>query len=426
MQLMRISKAVEIPENALVVMVGPAGSGKSTFAKNAFGDAVVASDLCRYMVADTMEDMSVNDQAFHLYHTWIEQRLILGKLTVADATHVKDFARKKLLDLAAKYDRPTVALIIDAELERTHKWNLSRERQVPDFIVEKHTKEYEEALKVIETEGFSHVYLVDPMNPPKIHLGKVPAMVHAAAPGWDVIGDIHGCFDEFMNLTAKLGYLWTSGNVLVHPRGRRLVFVGDFTDRGPKSVDVLRMVRRLVEDGDALAVMGNHDNKLWRTLKGNPTKMAHGLQGTMKQFEERRVDEQEREELKLFLGSLPYQLRLGVMQPDVGDLIVAHAGLRYDDIGSDAKAVRSFCLYGQVDGFLEDGTPNRTFGWADGWQGPEWLVYGHTVVDAPLYANNTVDIDTGCVFGGYLTALRYPELEFVTVDAKEEYESRVY
>jgi protein phosphatase len=106
---------------------------------------------------------------------------------------------------------------------------------------------------------------------------------------------------------------------------------------------------------------------------------------------------------------------------DHGKLVVAHAGLKEQFHGQDTKASRTFALYGEVTGQKDiHGLPIRG-NWPDRYKGEPWVVYGHVPFPEPHWQNNTVGIDTGCVFGGKLTALRYPEMETVSVIAERVY-----
>lgn len=234
---------------------------------------------------------------------------------------------------------------------------------------------------------------------------------------FDIIGDVHGCAGELVQLLGVLGYAVRvdGGRITTTaPPGRRAVFVGDFVDRGPDSPGVLRIVMAMVEAGQALAVAGNHDDKFLRWLKGQDVKLANGLERTAEQYE--AVSEDERERVRAFLDRLPSYLWL-----DEGRLVVAHAGIKGDMLGGNTKAVREFCLYGDTSGKLDaNGLPER-FNWAAGYDGEPTIVYGHTPVADPAWQGNSACIDTGCVFGGTLTALRWPEKQTVSVPAHEAY-----
>jgi protein phosphatase len=238
---------------------------------------------------------------------------------------------------------------------------------------------------------------------------------------FDIIGDVHGCADELVELLARLGYevrLTGTGAkrraITTAPHGRRVIFVGDFVDRGPNSMDVLRIAMAMVGVGQALAVVGNHDDRFLRWLKGHDVKLSHGLQGTVAQYEAEGEDFHAA--IRPFLESLPYHLWL-----DDGALVVAHAGVKPEMLGRTSPAVRSFCLYGDTSGKLDsDGLPVR-FNWAADYRGSSVVVYGHTPVEGAEWQGNTICVDTACVYGNKLAALRWPEREIVTVPARETY-----
>lgn len=233
----------------------------------------------------------------------------------------------------------------------------------------------------------------------------------------DVIGDIHGCYDEFEELTLKLGYDWSTG-IPLHPESRMLSFVGDLTDRGPDSIKVIEIVCRLIKEDKAFYSPGNHCNKLYRYFLGNKVQITHGLETTVAEFEQLPSDKQK--EIKsgfiaLYENSPLYQ------DLDNGKLIVAHAGIREDYIGKNSNSVKTFVLYGDITGQKNpDGTPERR-DWAKHYKGKAMIVYGHTPVKDPRRTNKTINIDTGAVFGNKLTAYRYPEDEVISVESTLPY-----
>ena len=199
---------------------------------------------------------------------------------------------------------------------------------------------------------------------------------------------------------------------VIPPQGRRAIFVGDLVDRGPR--DVLRLVRAMVKAGSAFCVPGNHDVKLVRWLNGRNVKLTHGLAESTVQLE--RETPAFRERMKLFLDSLVSHLWL-----DGGALVVAHAGIREEMIGRSSGAVREFCLYGETTGETDEfGLPVR-YNWAAEYRGRTTIVYGHTPVMNAEWLNDTICIDTGCAFGGKLTALRWPEKELAEAPAARVY-----
>lgn len=229
----------------------------------------------------------------------------------------------------------------------------------------------------------------------------------------DIIGDIHGCFSEFKELTNKLGYEWTS-EIPIHIHGRKLAFVGDLTDRGPQSLKVIETVSKLVKKGVAYYVPGNHCNKLYRYFKGNKVQVTHGLETTVAEYD--ALDESRRQLIReafitLYENAPLYQVL------DNGKLVIAHAGIREDYIGKNSAKVKTFVLYGDITGEKNpDGSPVRR-DWAKYYHGKALIVYGHTPVKNVRIVNNTYNIDTGAVFGNKLTALKYPEMEVFSVSS---------
>lgn len=234
----------------------------------------------------------------------------------------------------------------------------------------------------------------------------------------DIIGDIHGCYREFIELTQKLGYAWKAG-IPVNPQGRKLAFVGDLTDRGPESLKTAELVWTLVIEQDlAYYVPGNHCNKLYRYLLGNKVQITHGLETTVSEFSALGSKEQStfREKFQQLYDSSPLYHVL-----DNGKLVIAHGGIREDYIGENNSKVKTFVLYGDITGQSNpDGTPVRR-DWAKKYSGKATIVYGHTPVKEPRIINNTYNIDTGAVFGGSLTALRYPEMELISIPSTMPY-----
>ncbi|MFC0469528.1 bis(5'-nucleosyl)-tetraphosphatase PrpE [Halalkalibacter kiskunsagensis] len=233
----------------------------------------------------------------------------------------------------------------------------------------------------------------------------------------DIIGDIHGCYQELITLFIKLGYTQKSG-LYQHPDGRKLAFVGDLTDRGPKSINVIKEVATLVEENLAYYCPGNHCDKLYRYFLGRNVQITHGLETTVKELNSLpKIEyEQVRDQFMSLVDSSPLYHVL-----DNKKIIIAHAGIRSDLIGKTNKRVKSFVLYGDITGETNpDGTPVR-LDWAKKHEGCDWIIYGHTPVKKPRFVNRSVNIDTGCVFGGALTALQYPEMNTIQVPSSQPY-----
>lgn len=242
---------------------------------------------------------------------------------------------------------------------------------------------------------------------------------------FDIIGDVHGCADELRELLLLLGYAVSfsgrgakRGVAVTPPAGRRVIFVGDLVDRGPHTPDVLRIAMEMAKAGQAFCVLGNHDDKFRRWLLGRKVKLSHGLERSVTQIN--KESEAFRAAALDYLEGLETHLWL-----DDGALVIAHAGIAEEYIGISSGKERHFCLYGDTSGGRDDyGLPIR-YNWAADYAGEAAIVYGHTPIPEPRWQNNTLCIDTGCVFGGALTALRWPEREIVAVPAKRAYAKKI-
>lgn len=406
---------IHVPAFSLVLLVGPTASGKSTFARQHFSNTeIVSSDHYRGVVTDDPTDQSATEQAFELVHSIVAMRLKNRRLTVVDATNLQDHARRPLLQLAHRHDCPIAAIVFQTPLNTCIERNEARtDRNIPNGVVHRQYRNMRGIERSLRKQHIRNVHVFKTAEQPddsQVIRRPLDGYLPDNHGPFDVIGDIHGCHQELFMLLGKLGYVETlsdTGWNYHHPEGRTAVFVGDLVDRGPGSDQVLETVMNMVDTKNALCVLGNHEDKLLRTLRGNPTKIAHGLQETLDQLDRR--PEALRERVKDFLNGLPYQLVL-----DDAKLAVAHAGLLPEYVGRRSARVNQFCLYGETSGETDEyGLPVR-HNWAQRYDGKTRVVYGHTPVVEASWLNNTVNVDTGCVFGGSLTALRYPELEIVS------------
>ncbi|MGH2559523.1 MAG: polynucleotide kinase-phosphatase [Thermomicrobiales bacterium] len=416
-----------IPDLSLVVLVGVSGSGKSTFARTHFGPAeVISSDFCRGLVSNDENSLEATADAFEVLQLIVAKRLRRGLLTVVDATNVQPEARKPLVVLAREHDVLPVAIVLDLPERIARERNRARpDRDFGAHVIRRQSQALRRSLRALQRAGFRYVWV---LSTPE----EVEAAVVERQPLWvdkrgehgpfDVIGDVHGCFDELCALLAKLGYevretLADDGGVeyaVQPPAGRTAVFLGDLVDRGPKVPETLRLVMSMVAAGTALCIPGNHDAKLLRKLKGREVQIAHGLAESLAQLEAEPPTFRDR--VKGFLDGLVSHYVF-----DDGKLVVAHAGMKEELQGRASARVRDFSLYGETTGESDElGLPVRV-NWAADYRGRARVVYGHTPVREPEWLNGTINIDTGCVFGGKLTALRYPELELVSVPAARIY-----
>ena len=418
-----------IPELAFVVLIGPSGSGKSTFANTHFKPTeVLSSDFCRGLVSDDENDQSATDDAFAVLHFIASRRLASGRLTVVDATNVQASARKPLLALAREYHCLPVAIVFDLPERICQERNRERpDRNFGRHVIRSQRQQLRRSLRSLKREGFRNIHvLTSPEEVAAATIEREPLwnnLKHEHGP-FDIIGDVHGCCDELEKLLEELGYervevetgLYSQS--FRHPDGRKAIFLGDLVDRGPRILDTYQLARNMVNMGSALCVPGNHDTKLVRKLRGRNVQIRYGLENTVAEIE--ALPEAVREPFCAEMADFFYGLVSHYVLDD-GKLVVAHAGMKESMQGRGSGKVREFALYGETTGETDEfGLPVRQ-DWAAEYRGRPMVVYAHTPVPEAEWLNSTINIDTGCVFGGKLTALRYPERELVSIPAASVY-----
>ncbi|SDY42297.1 polynucleotide 3'-phosphatase /polynucleotide 5'-hydroxyl-kinase /polynucleotide 2',3'-cyclic phosphate phosphodiesterase [Micromonospora pattaloongensis] len=409
---------LDIPELSLIALVGISGSGKSTFARRYFKPTeVLSSDAFRAMVADDENDQSASKDAFEALHHVAGIRLRAGRRVVVDATNVQQHARAELVKLAREHDVLPVAIVLDTP--EPIAWERTQARQDRTFgrqVLRSQQQNLRRSLRNLGREGFRKVHVVTDPGDVTITYERAWNDKREITGPFDIIGDVHGCRSELETLLTKLGWAIERDEAgrpvnATHPEGRLAVFVGDLVDRGPDSPGVLRLVMGMTAAGTALCVPGNHEQKLLRKLRGRKVSVTHGLAETLSQLEAETPEFIE--SAATWIDGLVSHLRL-----DGGRLVVAHAGLKEEFHGRASGRVRAFCLYGETTGETDEyGLPVR-YPWANDYRGSAMVVYGHVPTPKPEWVNNTICLDTGCVFGGHLTALRYPEKDLVSVPAE--------
>ena len=418
-----MTEELKIPQLSLVVLVGVSSSGKSTWARKHFlPTETVSSDHCRGLVSDDENNQGVSPEAFRVLNLIVEERLRLGRLTVVDATNVKKEARQPFIELAKKYHVLPVAVAFKISERVGAERNTQRnDRRLPPYVLQQQAMNFRRSLGHLKDEGFAQVHVFDDVEAvEQTAIRRVPMWCdrrNETGP-FDIVGDVHGCRSELEMLLTRLGYQRDEKNIYAPPEGRRIIFLGDLVDRGPDSVGVLKLVFDMLAAGRAFWVPGNHDDKFYRHLKGNPVKISHGLADTIQQLE--ALTSEERQALsERYLQR--YRRLVDHLVLDDGKLAVAHAGMKAEMQGRAGGRVHSFALYGETTGEIDAfGLPVRA-NWAADYHGKALVAYGHTPTPEAEFIGNTINLDQGCVFGGKLSALRYPEREIVSVPALQTY-----
>jgi len=377
----------------------------------------VSSDRCRALVGDDETDQSVTSAAFELLHTIVDKRLEIGRLTVVDATNTKPEDRTALLELARRWDVLATAIVFDLPLAACLAHNEKRrDRRTPVHAIKRQHDTLRRGVKRLRKERFTRVYTLgslEELDGVELVRTRIWSDRRDDTGPFDIIGDVHGCHVELLSLLDRLGYD-TAAEPVAHPEGRRAVFLGDLVDRGPGVAEVLDVAMSMVAAGSALCVAGNHEVKLGRAIAGRNVRVSHGLAESLEQLQRRAPEFSER--VAEFIDGLISHYVL-----DGGRLVVAHAGLPERYHGRSSGRVRDLALYGDTGGETDEfGLPVR-YPWAEDYRGEAAVVYGHTPVPEAVWVNNTICVDTGAVFGGELTALRWPERDLVSVPAVAEH-----
>lgn len=364
---------IEIPRQSIVVLVGGTPTQQQSLATKWFG----------------REATFVWGDEDHTAPPYVARRLVAGQQVVICARNHTIQQRSFWIQWARKYHLDAFALVV--------------------------ADHYQVSLKSLrKLEGFADVFVVPKHADVVVNHTRLPLDLRHMHGPFDVVGDVHGCFDELLDLLQLCGYVLRrdEGSWLqTHPQNRIPVFVGDLVDRGPDVMGVLNLVMDLCYRGQALCVLGNHDDKLKRRMQGHDVTVSPGLQVSLDQLT--GASPNLREKIIQFIDHLEPQLLL-----DGGRLAVSHAGLKEEFIGRRSTRIKHFCLYGDPTGELDEfGFPER-YPWQEEYRGDTHIIYGHTPVHAPCWIHKTANVDTGCVFGGLLTAVQYPELTFSSIEAK--------
>lgn len=417
---------ITVPSIGLVLMVGASGSGKSRLAARLFDRSeIVELDRFREMVSGDRSDQSATEDASAVAAELVERRLRRRLLTVIDATNVRSEDRRRWTQIAARTHSLVTAIVLDPGMGFCQKSAEARDGTLynPRSVAQQQGLLSRDRGKLSRSDGVRNVVtLSSPEEAEAATLRRCDTYndKRSISGPLDIIGDVHGMTDELETLLAELGWsvVWTGEGeervpVLSHPDDRTLVFLGDMTDRGPRPRDALLIMEAAVTSGRGFAVESNHDDRFKRWLQGRDTSLTHGIDTSISDFE--GTSEAYRRRIADVIDALPAHLVFAG-----GKLAVAHAGLREDMVLGASPEMREFAVFGPKSPPGPDGKSERV-DWADSYRGRTKIVYGHTVVDEAVWHNRTICLDTGAVFGGALTALRWPEDVIVSLPAAKAY-----
>ena len=437
---------IQLPSTGIVLLIGPSNSGKSTLLNSMIekevilSSEVISSDDFRVLVSDKDfiewndrpkdeaaslmdEYSSISKEAFLMMDSIIEARCRLNKLTFVDATHLHSDDRKRYISLARKNNVPILALVLDVPENELIIRDEQRDKPRGKRRIKQQYQTFKREKGFIKKEGYLSVYSIKETNNLEF-IRRSSSIEIDIQHGIDIIGDIHGCYDEMITLLEELGYQKDLNGLYIHPERRKFVSIGDVMSRGPHSLKTMLFFYAHVQQHAAYMVDSNHGWKIARWLEGRDVTMSHGDEKVIEEFISYEAEngiektQQTKQSLKEFLLKSPSHYVF--TKNGVQTLICAHAGIKDDMIGKESDSVSDFCRFGDTGGFDEKGNPQRK-DWTVNHKRSSLIVWGHDPKPRPLVINNTINIDQGVVFGGALTAFRYPEEEFVSVNANHDY-----
>lgn len=389
----------QIPLHSLIVMVGPSGAGKSTFVKSHFKQyEVVSSDAIREELTGDFRNRHVNELVFKEFLHRIKMKLKIGERVVADATHLRKKDRIATASIGTSLRVPVFYIIIDRPMEEklaTAGW-----RENAPGLMERHAATFQGQQKdicsgdnmatVIDTrtsydEGAEDVEIVQRLNFDDLR----EDLLERGHTEFAVIGDVHGMTRDFQ----------TEVNKALN-NNRFIIQLGDIVDYGPDSAGCVDLMYKLITNGQAAFIIGNHERKLEKYLdqkrealndpdviagKKSVTdkikvKMKGGALKTLEQLD--RIGDAKRELFETRFAVIMNYARHHII---LDNNLFVHASSTPTMWKASQNRLSGFdenrAVFGEVDGFGEDGFPNRLYNWVDDIPESHQVFVGHAILD---------------------------------------------
>ena len=406
---------MDFQTETLVLVCGPQASGKSTFLKNLRWEDPRTGELMPPPQGAVLSTDSLRKTFFGESHRPVDGKVVVEPRDLADpvvwkmlldivqvrmrerlttfveAVFASQDDRNAFAELAKSNGMPVQIVMLQAPLEDLVARNAAREVSVLRARLEEKFQEF-----VTESRWPTQVLSGDAALQTHIvrERRRIPAEI-----ALDVIGDVHGLLEPLLQLLGKLGYTLDERGVLVHPQGRKLLFVGDFVDRGPHSLEVLELIRKAVQLGGHYAVRGNHENKVLAFLlmqQAGKVNSSWSAANARTGLELLRLAPEKRQKLETFLRELPgYYFQ--------GDAFFAHADVARKFVPGDMAL--SECCYGE----REMGSDTDSDSLFELCNERYTLVRGHipaTREQAPSETSRVVVVYDKGEYGGTLPAMR--------------------
>lgn len=399
---------IVVKHGSLVLLSGPSGSGKSkstadhaelTLSSDNLRLIFFGEDLCFPDGSTSHRPRPINDALiFETLLKVTESRLRAGLTTLVDATFLTDRDRESYAKLAKTLNVPFLVCIFDVDQGTLLERDKNRYYSVGSDVIARQLSKFERSSKFnyVKAEAFTFVVEKNIINDPQI----------------DAIGDIHGCYTELLGLLAKMGYVIQNG-VASHAEGRRLMFLGDYVDRGLQSLEVLKFIKTQVTEGHHYAVRGNHEENLKRILVGElvtstaTRETAHNV-----------LQSGDTEWVINFINSLPaYYVWDSPSRLD--RVVFCHADIGYFEYDMPSK--HFYYGFSKVDNLY----PSDQM-----WQanGSSTLCRGHIGSTSEEPVELVISLEKGASFGGRIGAARFVDntVEYFVSDITEDYQKRKF